>query len=168
VTPGIVTIAKGLTKGVVPMGAVFGSRAVHDALMTGLESAIELFHGYTHSGHPVACAAGLAVLDICVREGLFSRAAELQAKWDAAIHALRGVKNVIDIRTIGLIAGIELAPRAGGPGSRADDVCVDCREKGLLIRVTGDTIAFSPPLIVAEGQVDAIVSTLGDALERAD
>jgi len=166
VTPDLVTTAKGLTNGVVPMGAVFASRAVHDALMTGPENAIELFHGYTYSGHPVACAAGLAALDIYDREGLFTRGAELQSKWDDAIHSLKSAKNVIDIRTIGLVAGVELAPRDGAAGARAYDVFVDCLAKGLLIRVTGDIIALSPPLIIDEGQIDEIVSTLGDALSR--
>ena len=167
VTPDRVTSAKGLTNGVVPMGAVFASRAVHDALMTGPESAIELFHGYTYSGHPVACAAGLAVLDIYESEGLFTRAAELQATWDAAIHGLKAAKNVTDIRTIGLIAGIELSSREGAPGARAYDILVDALAKGLLLRVTGDIIALSPPLIVEEGQIDEIVSILGDAIDRA-
>ncbi|MCB1402173.1 MAG: aminotransferase class III-fold pyridoxal phosphate-dependent enzyme, partial [Rhodobacteraceae bacterium] len=135
--------------------------------MTGPENAIEFFHGYTYSGHPVACAAGLAALDIYEGDGLLTHAAELQAKWDAAIHSLKGASNVIDIRTIGLIAGIELGSREGAPGTRAYDVFVDCLEKGLLIRVTGDIIALSPPLIVEEGQIDEIVSTLGDALNRA-
>lgn len=167
VTPDLVTTAKGLTNGIVPMGAVFASRAVHDALMTGPENAIELFHGYTYSGHPVACAAGLAVLDIYEGEGLFTRAAELQTKWDEAIHSLKDAANVVDIRTIGLIAGIELESRAGAPGNRAYDVFVDCLSKGVLIRITGDIIALSPPLIVEAGQIDEMVSILGDALDRA-
>ncbi|MFE1597315.1 aspartate aminotransferase family protein [Methylobacterium sp. ID0610] len=167
VTPDLVTSAKGLTNGTVPMGAVFASRAVHDALMTGPENAIELFHGYTYSGHPVACAAGLATLDIYAQEGLLTRAAGLQDYWHEAMHALRGAKNVIDIRTIGLIAGIELAPREGAPGARAYEVFVDCFEKGLLIRVTADIIAFSPPLICEREHVDTIVSVLSDALARA-
>ena len=147
--------------------AVFASRAVHDALMTGPENAIELFHGYTYSGHPVACAAGLAALDIYEGDGLLTRATELQAKWDAAIYSLKGAKNVIDIRTIGLIAGIELASRDGAVGARAYDVFVDCFEKGLLIRVTGDIIAFSPPLIAEKTHFEEIVSVLGEALKRA-
>ena len=167
VTPDIVTTAKGLTNGVVPMGAVFAARKVHDALMTGPENTIELFHGYTYSGHPVACAAGLATLDIYEEEGLLTRAADLQAAWAKAIHALKAAPNVIDIRTIGLIAGIELGPRDGAPGARAYDVFIDCLAKGLLIRVTGDTIALSPPLILEEGQIGQIAETLGDALARA-
>ena len=122
VTPDLITCAKGLSNGSIPMGAVLASDKVHDAFMHGPEGMIELFHGYTYSGHPVACAAGLAALDIYEGDGLFTRAAEIQAKWDDAIHSLRGAKNVIDIRTIGLIAGIELAARDGAPGTRARTV----------------------------------------------
>ncbi|WP_313532649.1 aspartate aminotransferase family protein [Shinella sp.] len=167
VTPDLVTTAKGLTNGAIPMGAVFSSRKVHDALMHGPENAIELFHGYTYSGHPAACAAGIATLDIYRDEGLLTRAAELQDDWHAAMHSLKGLPHVIDIRTIGLIAGIELAPRDGAVGARAYDVFVDCFEKGLLIRVTGDIIAFSPPLIAEKKHFEDIVSILGDALKRA-
>ncbi|WP_428673634.1 aspartate aminotransferase family protein [Roseibium sp.] len=166
VTPDLVTTAKGLTNGIIPMGAVFASRDVHDALMCGPDGAIELFHGYTYSGHPAACAAGLATLDIYEGHGLLTRASELEAKWHEAMHSLKGVANVIDIRTIGLVAGIELSPRADAAGARAYDVFVDCFNKGLLIRVTGDIIALSPPLIIEESQIDEIVSTLGEALER--
>ncbi|MCA1492927.1 aspartate aminotransferase family protein [Sinorhizobium alkalisoli] len=167
VTPDIVTTAKGLTNGAIPMGAVFASRKVHDALMHGPEGQIELFHGYTYSGHPAACAAGIATLDIYRDEGLMTRAAELQEDWHSAIHSLKGLPNVIDIRTIGLIAGIELTPRDGAPGARAYDVFVDCFEKGLMIRVTGDIIAFSPPLIAEKSHIGEIVSILGEALKRA-
>lgn len=167
VTPDMVTAAKGLTNGAIPMGAVFASRKVHDALMHGPENAIELFHGYTYSGHPAACAAGIATLDIYRDEGLMTRAVELQDAWHDAMHSLKGLPYVIDIRTIGLIAGIELQSRDGAIGARAYDVFVDCFEKGLLIRVTGDIIAFSPPLIAEEKHFGEIVSILGDALKRA-
>ena len=167
VVPDLVTTAKGLTNGVVPMGAVFASEAVHDALMVGPESQIELFHGYTYSGHPVACAAGLATLEIYREEGLLTRAAELADHWQEAMHSLNGLPNVIDIRTIGLVAGIELAPRADAAGARGYDVFVDCFNKGLLVRVTGDTIALSPPLIVQKEQIDTMASMLGDAIKRA-
>jgi beta-alanine--pyruvate transaminase len=167
VTPDIVTTAKGITNGVVPMGAVFCARRVHDALVQGPEAAIELFHGYTYSGHPISCAAGLAVLDIYQREGLMTRAAALSPRWNAAMGQLRALAPVIDIRTIGLIAGIELEPRPGAPGKRAYDIFVDCFQRGLLIRVTGDTIALSPPLIIEEGQIDEMVSTLAEAIGRA-
>ncbi|WP_310201480.1 aspartate aminotransferase family protein [Ancylobacter sp. 3268] len=167
VTPDLVTTAKGITNGTIPMGAVFASRKVHDGLMTGPEAAIELFHGYTYSGHPVACAAGLATLDIYAEEGLLTRAAELAPHWEEAMHALRGLPNVVDIRTIGLVAGIELSSREGAPGARAYDVFVDCFEKGLLIRVTGDIIALSPPLIAETQHIDDLAAMLGDALKRA-
>jgi beta-alanine--pyruvate transaminase len=166
VRPDIVTTAKGLTNGAIPMGAVFTSRDVHDALMRGPEGQIELFHGYTYSGHPAACAAGLATLNIYRDEGLLTRAAELEMEWHDAMHSLKGLPHIIDIRTIGLIAGIELASREGAVGARAYDVFVDCFQKGLLIRVTGDIVAFSPPLIIEKEQIGEIVSMLGDALKR--
>ena len=167
VRPDIVTTAKGLTNGAIPMGAVFVSRSVHDALMHGPEGQIELFHGYTYSGHPAACAAGIATLDIYREEGLLTRAVDLEQEWQDAMHSLKGLPHVTDIRTIGLIAGVELTSREGAAGSRAYDVFVDCFEKGLLIRVTGDIIAFSPPLIITKEQIREIVSVLGDALKRA-
>lgn len=167
VKPDLVTTAKGLTNGAIPMGAVFASRAVHDALMTGPENAIELFHGYTYSGHPVACAAGLATLEIYAEEGLLTRGAELAEHWQNALHSLKDAPNVIDIRNLGLVGAIELSSREGAIGARAYDVFVDCFKKGLLIRVTGDVIALSPPLIVEKEQIDTIVSMIGDALKRA-
>ncbi|WP_091970402.1 aspartate aminotransferase family protein [Methylobacterium gossipiicola] len=166
VVPDLVTTAKGLTNGALPMGAVFASRAVHDALMHGPEGSIELFHGYTYSGHPAACAAGLATLDIYAREGLLTRAAALSETWADAVHGLANAPHVIDIRTLGLVAGIELSPRDGAPGARAYDVFVDCFERGLLVRVTGDIVALSPPLIVETDQIDTMVSILGEALAR--
>jgi len=167
VKPDLVTTAKGLTNGAIPMGAVFASRIVHDALMTGPENAIELFHGYTYSGHPVACAAGLATLEIYAEEGLLTRGAELAEHWQNALHSLKGAPNVIDIRNLGLVGAIELSSREGAVGARAYDVFVDCFKNGLLIRVTGDVIALSPPLIVEKEQIDTIVSMIGDALKRA-
>lgn len=166
VVPDIVTTAKGLTNGCIPMGAVFASRKVHDALMQGPEEQIELFHGYTYSGHPVACAAGLATIDIYRREGLLTRGAELAAKWRDAMHGLTDLPHITDIRTIGLVAGIELTSRDGAPGARAYDLFVDCFERGLLIRVTGDIVALSPPLIISLDQIDQIVTTLADGMKR--
>jgi beta-alanine--pyruvate transaminase len=166
VIPDLVTTAKGLTNGAIPMGAVFVSRNVHDALMHGPESQIELYHGYTYSGHPAACAAGLATLDIYEEEGLLTRASELAPHWEEAMQRLRGQPHVIDIRTIGLVAGVELSSRSDGIGARAYDVFVDCFERGLLIRVTGDIVALSPPLIIKPDQIDQIVSVLSDALAR--
>jgi beta-alanine--pyruvate transaminase len=167
VMPDIMTTAKGLTNGVVPMGAVFASRKVHDALMQGPEAQIELFHGYTYSGHPIACAAGLATLEIYEGEGLLTRAKELTEHWQSAVHSLKGLPNVTDIRALGLLAGIELSSRDGALGARAHDVFVDCFEKGLLIRVTGDIIALSPPLIVSTAEIDRIVQILGASLSKA-
>lgn len=166
VLPDLVTTAKGLTNGAIPMGAVFASRKVHDGLMQGDPRQIELFHGYTYSGHPVACAVGLATLDIFESERLFTRASKVASLWQEAIHSLRELPHVTDIRTIGLVAGIELASRADSPGGRAYDLFVDCFEKGLLIRVTGDIVALSPPLIIEPNQIDEIVSLLGDALRK--
>ncbi|TWB58303.1 beta-alanine--pyruvate transaminase [Rhizobium sp. ERR 922] len=167
VVPDLVTAAKGITNGTIPMGAVFASRKIYDGLMTGPENQIELFHGYTYSGHPVACAAGLATMEIYEEEGLLTRAAELAEDWQNALHSLRGLPHVVDIRNLGLVGAVELAPRDGAPGTRAYDVFVDCFQKGLLIRVTGDIIALSPPLIIERAEIETIVSMLGDALKRA-
>jgi beta-alanine--pyruvate transaminase len=166
VMPDLMTTAKGITNGAIPMGAVFASRKVPDGLMAGPEATIELFHGYTYSGHPVACAAGIATLDIYADEGLLTRAATLAPLWEEALHSLKGAPHVIDIRTIGLVAGIELASRPGAVGARAYEAFVDCFEKGLLIRVTGDIIALSPPLICEPSHIDEIVSLLRAALGR--
>ncbi|ASW09626.1 MULTISPECIES: aspartate aminotransferase family protein [unclassified Rhizobium] len=167
VVPDLVTTAKGITNGTIPMGAVFASRKIYDGLMSGPENQIELFHGYTYSGHPVACAAGLATMEIYEEEGLLTRAAELAEDWQNALHSLKGLPHVVDIRNLGLVGAVELAPRDGAPGTRAYDVFVDCFQKGLLIRVTGDIIALSPPLIIERAEIETIVSMLGDALKRA-
>ncbi|MDQ0315411.1 aspartate aminotransferase family protein [Amorphus orientalis] len=166
VVPDLMTTAKGLTNGTVPMGAVFASRTVHDALMHGPEAAIELFHGYTYSGHPAACAAAIASLDIYQQEGLFTRAAELEDAWQTAIHGLKTKPNVIDIRTMGLVAGIELSPRPDAVGKRGYEVFLDCYQNGVMVRVTADTIALSPPLIVEPDQIEQIAATIGEALDR--
>lgn len=166
VVPDLITTAKGLTNGAIPMGAVFASRKVHDALMTGPESQIELFHGYTYSGHPVASAAGIATIEIYEEEGLLTRAASLAATWQDALHSMKGLPHVIDIRNLGLVGAIELASRPGAPGARAYEAFVDCFNKGLLIRVTGDIIALSPPLIIEKDEITRLVSILADALKR--
>jgi beta-alanine--pyruvate transaminase len=166
VTPDIMTTAKGITNGVIPMGAVFASRKVHDALMTGPESQIELFHGYTYSAHPVACAAGLATLAIYQSEGLLTRGATLADHWRKTMHGLRDLPNVIDIRTIGLVVGIELSSRPDAVGSRGYEVMVDCFNRGLMIRITADTIALSPPLIVKPEQIDEMAGIVADAIKR--
>jgi beta-alanine--pyruvate transaminase len=167
VVPDLITTAKGITNGAIPMGAVFAKRSVYDALMSGPENQIELFHGYTYSGHPVACAAGIATLEIYEEEGLLTRAADLADEWQSALHSLQGSPHVVDVRNLGLVGAIELAPRDGAPGTRAYDVFVDCFNKGLLVRVTGDIIALSPPLIIEKEQIGTIVSMIGDALKRA-
>jgi beta-alanine--pyruvate transaminase len=166
VVPDLVTTAKGLTNGAVPMGAVFASRAVHDALMQGPAEQIELFHGYTYSGHPTACAAGLATLEIYAKEKLLTRGASLAGEWRKLMHGLKGLPNVIDIRTIGLIAGIELQSRPGAPGARGYEVFVKCFGDGLLVRVTGDIIALSPPLILEQGHMETMAAKLSDAIRK--
>jgi beta-alanine--pyruvate transaminase len=166
VMPDIITTAKALTNGVIPMGAVLASRKVHDALMLGPEEQIEFFHGYTYSGHPVACAAGLAALEIYENEVLLTRAKSLTDHWQAAVHSLREVPNVVDIRALGLLAGIELSSRVAAPGARAYDAFVDCFESGLIIRITGDTIALSPPLIASTWEIDQIIEILSRSLRR--
>jgi len=164
VTPDIITTAKGLTNGSIPMGAVFVRNEIYDAFMTGPEHAIELFHGYTYSGHPVACAAGLATMDIYDKEGLLTRAREMSDYWEDAVHSLQGLPHVIDVRNLGLVAGIELAGREGAPGARAFDAHIQCFEKGVLVRFTGDIIAVSPPLIIEKQHIDELFGTLGDVL----
>jgi len=166
VTPDLITAAKGLTNGCVPMGAVIARQSIYDTFMQGPEHLIEFFHGYTYSAHPLACAAGLATLETYADEGLLTRAAELQGYFAEALHSLKGLPNVIDIRNIGLVGGVELSPRPNAPTLRAFDVFLDCYQAGVLIRTTGDTIALSPPLIIERAQIDQIVGTLATALKR--
>ncbi len=168
VVPDIVTTAKGLTSGVVPMGAVFVKKAIHDAFMTGPEHLIEFFHGYTYSGHPLACAAALAALDIYDAEQLLTRASRIGDLWADTMHALRDAPHVIDIRTLGLIAAIELEPIPGAPTKRAFTAFLKAYEKGLLIRTTGDIIALSPPLIISEEQIATMAETLREVLGELD
>ena len=165
VVPDMITAAKGLTNGCVPMGAVLVSDDIHDAFIQGPEHAIDLFHGYTYSGHPLACAAAIATLDTYAEEHLFDRAIELGDYWQQGIHSLRGLPNVIDIRNYGLIGAIELAPRPGAPGTRAYDAFTHAFHHGnLLTRVTGDVMALSPPLILEKAHIDRIFGTLADTL----
>jgi beta-alanine--pyruvate transaminase len=163
VTPDMITLAKGLTNGSVPMGAVLVSQGVHEAFMQGPDG-IELFHGYTYSAHPTACAAGLAALGIYQREGLLTRAKSLAQYWEDAAHALRSLPHVIDIRNYGLIAAVELSALPGKVGARGFETFVKCFERGVLLRQTGDTIALSPPLIVERAQIDQMFGTLGEVL----
>ena len=167
VVPDIVTMAKGITNAAVPMGAAAVRAGIYDAIVDGPEHLIELFHGYTYSGHPLACAAGLAALDVYRDEGLFDRAAELAPYFEDAAHGLRDRAHVIDVRNLGLVAGIELEPRPGRPTTRAYDVFARCYEKGVLVRTTADIVALSPPLVVERGQIDEICDTLGEALDEA-
>ncbi|CAN7355813.1 aspartate aminotransferase family protein [Rhizobium rhizogenes] len=166
VTPDIITTAKGLTNGVIPMGAVFVTSEIHDAFMQGPEHMIEFFHGYTYSGNPIAAAAALATLDTYKEEGLLTRAAELSDYWADALHSLKDCPNVIDIRNTGLIGAIEIAPIAGEPTKRAFTAFLKAYEKGLLIRTTGDIIALSPPLIIEKHHIDELFGKLREILQN--
>ena len=166
VTPDLMTVAKGITNASVPMGAVFVRSGIYESVVDATESGIEFFHGYTYSGHPLACHAALATLDVYEQEGLFQRAAEMAPYWEEAVHSLRGAPHVVDIRNLGLVAGIELESRPGKVGTRAMDCHVDCFRNGVLVRTTADTIAMSPPLIIERAQVDEIVEKVGAALRR--
>jgi beta-alanine--pyruvate transaminase len=165
VVPDLITCAKGLSNGTIPMGAVFMKDKIHDAFMTGPEHVIELFHGYTYSGNPVACAAALACLDIYEEEGLFERTDGIYDYFADALHSLKGVANVIDVRNIGLVGAVELQPIPGQPTLRAFSAFLNAYESGLLIRTTGDIIALSPPLIISREEIDKLVDMLGGILK---
>ncbi len=165
VIPDLVCVAKGITNAAVPMGAVFARDGIYDAFMHGAENAIELFHGYTYSGHPLACAASQATLDIYEKEGLFDHANQLSSYWEEAVHSLKGLPHIIDIRNLGLVAGIELESIPDKVGSRAYDCLVRCFESGLLIRTAGDIIALSPPLIIQKQHIDQMIEMLGAVLK---
>jgi beta-alanine--pyruvate transaminase len=160
VRPDLMTLAKGITNGAVPMGAVCAARDIHDAVVNEAAPGIEFFHGYTYSGHPLAAAAGLATLAVYEAEGLFTRAAAMAPVLEAAVHALRDAPHVVDIRNIGMVGAVELAPRDGAPGARAQDVFLECFRRGILVRATGDTIALAPPLIVSEAQLHELTDTV--------
>jgi beta-alanine--pyruvate transaminase len=166
VQPDMITMAKGLTNGAIPMGAVAASAQVYDAFMQGPEGAIELFHGYTYSAHPVACAAGIATQEIYRRDGLLTRAKDMAGYWADGVHSLKGLPHVIDLRNLGLIGAVELDPIAGKPGLRGYQTFVRAFEKGLLLRVTGDIIAMSPPLIIEKSHIDQVFGILGDVLKE--
>ena len=168
VLPDMMTTAKGLTNGVIPMGAVLTTADVHDAFMNGPEHMIELFHGYTYSGNPIASAAGIATLETYKEEGLFERAAEMAPYWQEALHALKGLPHVIDIRNEGLIGAVELEGIAGEPTKRAFSAFLKAYDKGILIRTTGDIIAMSPPLIISKAEIDTLIGTLADVLKSLD
>ena len=164
VVPDIMTMAKGLTNAAVPMGAVAVRNDIYDAIVTGTGAGIEFFHGYTYSGHPLAAAAAIATLELHRAEDLPGRALALEPYWQDAVHSLKGLPNVIDIRDVGLIGAVELAPRPGKPTQRALDVFRRCFDDGVLIRVTADIIAMSPPLICEKQHVDRLINTLAEAI----
>lgn len=166
VMPDLVTVAKGITSGTVPMGAVFTRQGIYDAFMDAPEGAIELFHGYTYSGHPLACAAALATLDLYEEEGLFQRAAELANYWQEAAHYIKSLPHVIDIRNLGLVAAIELEPIPGKPTTRAMDCLQRCYDQGLLVRTAGDIIVLSPPLILEKEHIDQMFEMLAGVLRE--
>jgi beta-alanine--pyruvate transaminase len=166
VTPDLITMAKGINNASVPLGAVAVRRTLYETVTDSANpNSIELFHGYTYSAHPVAVAATIAALELYEREQLFARARSLSQQFEDAAHALRGAAHVRDIRNLGLVAGIELEPRQGQPGSRAYEVFLRCLERGVLIRYTADTLAFSPPLIVEPAQIEQIFATVAEALK---
>jgi beta-alanine--pyruvate transaminase len=165
VQPDMMTTAKGLTNGVIPMGAVLTTADVHDAFMQGPEHMIELFHGYTYSGNPIASAAGIATLEVYREEGLFERAASIAPYWEEALHSLRGLPHVIDVRNMGLIGAVELDPIAGEPTKRAFEAFLRAYDRNILIRTTGDIIAMSPPLMIERHHIDTLIGTLADVLK---
>lgn len=167
VTPDMITAAKALNNGAVPMGAVLIHDQIYDACMQGPDG-IELFHGYTYSGHPVAAAAAIATLDIYENEQLFDRSKELESYFEEAVHSLKDLPNIIDIRNIGLVAGIQFSPSAEGIGKRGFSIFADCFAKGTLVRATADIIAISPPLIINKQEIDQIVNTLSDAIRATE
>jgi beta-alanine--pyruvate transaminase len=171
IVPDLVCTAKGLTSGTVPMGAVMARKPIYDTIVNGAgtpEKMIELFPGYTYSAHPLACAAALATLELYERERLFENAAALAPHWEERLHGLRGRRNVIDIRNIGLMGAVELSPRPGKVGERAYDAMLLAYEKGMMVRITGNTLAMSPPLIVKAEDIDRIVAILGQVLDELD
>ncbi|MCG2586050.1 aspartate aminotransferase family protein [Massilia sp. TS11] len=168
VEPDLVTTAKALTNGVVPMGAVLVKQQIHDTIVNGAPAGIELFHGYTYSGHPLACAAGLATLEVFEEQQLLAHAAGLQSYWADALHSLQGLPHVIDIRSIGMVGAIELASIPGKPGARAMDAFRKAFADGVLTRVTGDIIALSPPLIIEKRHIDELFGKLTPILKHLD
>ncbi|MNU89340.1 Omega-amino acid--pyruvate aminotransferase [compost metagenome] len=167
VIPDLLVCAKGLTNGAVPMGAVGVRGEIYQAVVNDASApGIEFFHGYTYSGHPLAAAAGLATLDVYESEDLFQRATDMAPYWEEAVHGLKGQPHVIDIRNLGMVAAVELAPRPDAPGARAAEVFHRAFDEGALIRVTGDVIALSPPLIISREQIDELIGRLADILRN--
>ncbi|MEY4729358.1 MAG: hypothetical protein RL020_516, partial [Pseudomonadota bacterium] len=166
VTPDMMTLAKGITNAAVPMGAVAVKQVVYDTVVNAHgENAIEFFHGYTYSGHPLAAAAACATLDLYKKENLFERAKEIAPYFEQAVHSLKGAPHVIDVRNMGLVAGVELEPYAGKPSAKAYEVFTRCYQKGILVRYTGDILAFSPPLIIEKKEIDQLFGVLADVLK---
>ncbi|MFA6264768.1 MAG: aspartate aminotransferase family protein [Pseudolabrys sp.] len=167
VVPDMICFAKGITSGSVPMGGVIARKGIHDAFMTGPEHVIELFHGYTYSAHPLACAAGLATLDLYRDENLFERARKLEPVWADAVMSLKGLPGVLDIRVVGLMAGIDLASKPDAVGKRGYDALESgFHDHGIMFRTSGDAIAMSPPLIVTEDQIDEIISKVAAIIKQ--
>src|SRR6185503_1393174 len=165
VIPDLMTVAKGISNATVPMGGVFCRKHIYEGLMQGPESAIELFHGYTYSAHPLACAAASAVLDIYKDEGLFQRSAELSKYWEDGLHSLKGLPGVIDIRNLGLAGGIDMEGRKDAIGARGFDTCIKAFELGLMVRKADHTIAMSPPLVIERNQIEEIIDLAGKAIK---
>ena len=169
VQPDLVTTAKGITNGAIPMGAVFARDDIYQTFMdSAADGAIELFHGYTYSAHPLACAAAHAALDTYLEDGLFERAAEMAPYWEDALHSLKGTRHVIDIRNLGMVGAVELEPRPGAPGKRTFEAFLKLYDAGIMSRVTGDIIALTPPLIIDRSQIDQIVDSIRDVLPAVD
>jgi beta-alanine--pyruvate transaminase len=169
VRPDLMTVAKAINNAAIPMGAVIADNRIHDTINEATPvGGIELMHGYTYSGHPMAAAAVVATQKLYADEQIFARAAAMAPYFEEAVHSLRDARHVIDVRNLGIVAGIELEPRAGAPGKRAYEAFVKCFEAGLLVRTTGDIIALSPPLIIEKAHVEQLVSMLRDALAAVD
>ena len=169
ITPDLICLAKGINSGTVPMGAVLVQDEIYNTFMDKDEKMIDLFHGYTYSAHPLACAASLAALKLYQEEGLFEKASELSKYWEDAIHSLKGVRNIIDIRNLGLIGAVELEPMDGKPTRRAYNVlCEAFINQKTLLRVTGDIIALSPPLIIEKKQIDQLIENLQTTLQQTE
>ena len=166
VTPDLITCAKGLTNGTIPMGAVLAQPHVYEAVTANVAAGPELAHGYTYSGHPVACAAGMASLEIYRNEGLYQRSAEMAPYFEAAVHSLKGGPHVVDIRNAGLLGAVELEAVPGQAGKFAQACHSWCFDQGVMVRAVGDTVVMSPPLIIERSQVDQLVSTLSEALAQ--
>jgi len=164
VQPDMITFAKGVTSGTVPMGGVICSAEIHDAFMTGPQGAVELFHGYTYSAHPLACAAGIATLQLYQDEALFERANSMAPVLARAVQSLKGCKHVIDLRIFGLVAAIELEPRAGAPGARAFEAFLKIYDKGVIVRSAADILILSPAFIIEEQQIGQIVDVIREVL----